>query len=512
MPRHLLSTLARLGRSEDGSVLIYTTVAAGVLIGIGTLAIDVGRLSTLHSQMQNAADAAALAGARELDLLPDSHARARAAVAQALNNVKDFSTDATTAITISTVTCATDAATNCIRFLDALPSNDADPVTAAFETTTPQETSFIEVRVAQTGFTALFAGVLGDNQDSAVGARAIAGNDSLICEVPPMFMCNPAELDPTLNLEGRQIQLFMQGASGSYGPGNFGLLCPSGTEGVSNCGAKDIAANLASNTGTCVRRRGMTTKTGVTLQMVRTGINARFDWWLPQAKDDNGNWRDQDFYQPAVNITQGRQPPNNPSGGGTKCDRNDVAANMGSALPRDACILAGTCTAGNGKVGDGNWDSNTYFRINHGTTGTPPADWPTGLPVTRYNVYRYEIEKNRIVTPGKAIQPSGTTQENGNPQCFRGTPPVNDYTYLDDLVRDLRLLNDRRILPIAMLNCVANGVSGKTTFIPDDFLFVFMTEPMGSPSESALYVEVLGSLDGESEQALLRDVVQIYRR
>ncbi len=500
--------LSRLRRDQKGSVLIYTTGALGLMIGIGALAVDAGRISTLHSQLQSAADAAALAGARELDMLPDSQARARAAVAQALNNVKDFSTDVSTAITIATGTCADATASNCIRFLSALPADDGDPVTATFETTDPEDTSFIEVRVAQTGFTAYFVGVFGGDTDSQVNARAIAGNDSLICEVPPMFMCNPAELDPGLNLEGRQIQLFMQGGTGSYGPGNFGLLCPSGTEGQTNCGAKDIAANLASTTGTCVRRRAMTTKTGVTLQMVRTGINARFDWWLAQAKDDNGDWRDQDFYQPAVNVTQGREPPNNPGGGGTKCDRDDLTPPDGQALPRDACIIDGTCTYGNGKVGDANWDSASYFTINHGTAGVPPADWPAGLPITRYNVYRYEVEKGRIVTPDLGFP----SQENGNPQCFQGTAPVNDYNYLDDLVRDLRLLNDRRIMPIAMVNCVANGMSGKTTFSPDDFLFVFMTEPMGSPSESALYVEVLGELDGESQQALLRDVVQIYRR
>lgn len=510
----LLDRFRRLGRDERGGVLIYSTLMAGTMIGIGVLAIDMGRLTTLHSQLQNAADAAALAGARELDMTPGSLARARAAITQALGNVRDFSDEASRTIATASRTCGSDTDVDCIRFLSGLPANDTDPVTAAFETASAEETSFVEVRLGRSGFTAFFAGIFSADTTSTLTARAIAGNDSLVCAVPPMFMCNPAENTPGLNLEGRQIELFMQ-ASGAWGPGNFGLLCPSGTEGQSNCGASSIAANLASTTGTCMRRRSMTTKTGVTLQMVRTGINARFDWWLPQAKDDSGAWRFQDAFKPAVNVTQGRKPQGNPMNSGTKCERDTLTAATAAALPRDACIKAGTCTAGGGRIGDGTWDYPTYFRINHGGDGSAgyrPPGWPAGAAVTRYNVYRYEIEKGHIVEPGQPINPSGTTTEDGSPQCFRGTPPVNDYTYLDDFARDLDLLRDRRILPIAMVNCQANGMSGKTTFSPDAFAFVFMTEPMGSPSSSALYVEYLGELDGEAQQALLREVVQIYRR
>lgn len=504
MPRSVRppALLQRLVREDSGAVMVYATLIASTMIGIGVLSIDVGRLTTLHSQLQSAADAAALAGARELDLTDDSQARARAAVAQALSNVKDFSSDDGRAVTISTRACSGAEDTDCIRFLSALPENDTDEVTAAYESTDPKDTSFIEVRVAQAGFTAMFAGILGGNTESQLTARAIAGNDSLMCAVPPMFMCNPTELNPTLDLEGRQIELFMQGGTGQYGPGNFGLLCPSGTEGQTNCGGSGVAGSLASTTGTCMRRRAMTTKTGVTLQMVRTGVNARFDWWLPQAKDDNGNWRDQDIYKPAVNVTQGRKPPNNTAGGSTKCERSENDPGEPVELPKDTCIENGTCTEANGRIGDGNWPYWDYFAANHGGDGTPsfrPIGWPAGAPVTRYNVYRYEIETGHI-------------PEYGDPDCFQGEPPVNDYTYLDDFERDLELLKDRRIMPIALANCVANGMSGKTTFSPDGFAFVFMTEPMGSPSSSALYVEYLGELDGEAQQALLRDVVQIYRR
>ncbi len=52
---------------ETGAVAIITAVVlVFVLLGIAALAIDIGRLNTTKNELQNAADAAALAGAREL--------------------------------------------------------------------------------------------------------------------------------------------------------------------------------------------------------------------------------------------------------------------------------------------------------------------------------------------------------------------------------------------------------------------------------------------------------------
>jgi len=54
-------------KDESGAVAIITAVVlAFVLIGIAALAIDIGRATTAKNELQNAADAAALAGAGEL--------------------------------------------------------------------------------------------------------------------------------------------------------------------------------------------------------------------------------------------------------------------------------------------------------------------------------------------------------------------------------------------------------------------------------------------------------------
>ncbi|MCH6578080.1 MAG: hypothetical protein IH807_09645, partial [Proteobacteria bacterium] len=90
------------------------------------------------------------------------------------------------------------------------------------------------------------------------------------------------------------------------------------------------------------------------------------------------------------------------------------------------------------------WDALTN------NTGTNPT-WPP----TRYETYRYEIERapENIVMPNQTIYndagvASNQTEENGHAQCFQGTPPViPGYNYFPAAVRDLSLLKDRRILP-----------------------------------------------------------------
>lgn len=50
-------------RSQSGSILILVALCFAVLAGFGVLTVDIGRLVVTRSQLQNSADAAALAGA-----------------------------------------------------------------------------------------------------------------------------------------------------------------------------------------------------------------------------------------------------------------------------------------------------------------------------------------------------------------------------------------------------------------------------------------------------------------
>ena len=53
-------------RSEEGTVVVLAAIMAVVVIGFAALVVDIGMLATAKSELQNAMDAAALAGAAKL--------------------------------------------------------------------------------------------------------------------------------------------------------------------------------------------------------------------------------------------------------------------------------------------------------------------------------------------------------------------------------------------------------------------------------------------------------------
>ena len=67
----------------DGIILPYVTVMLVVIIGVAVLALDGARYMYLQTELQNGADALALAAAAELDRTPT-------AIARALNAIDKF--------------------------------------------------------------------------------------------------------------------------------------------------------------------------------------------------------------------------------------------------------------------------------------------------------------------------------------------------------------------------------------------------------------------------------------
>src|SRR5204863_2005487 len=86
--RHGLANFAKnfattLWSDTQGLILPYVTMMLVVIIGVSVLALDGARYMSLQTQLQNGADALALAGAAELDRLPDAQTRA----IRAINNL-----------------------------------------------------------------------------------------------------------------------------------------------------------------------------------------------------------------------------------------------------------------------------------------------------------------------------------------------------------------------------------------------------------------------------------------
>ena len=79
--RTLSNLLLVWGRLRDGGVTV--AVMSAVLVGVLAIAIDFGRAYNLNTELDNAADAYALAGATQLDQTPGACVRAMAAAVNA---------------------------------------------------------------------------------------------------------------------------------------------------------------------------------------------------------------------------------------------------------------------------------------------------------------------------------------------------------------------------------------------------------------------------------------------
>src|SRR5215210_6368809 len=109
-----------LWRDEEGFILVYATLVLIALMGFAILAVDASRYKSHHTQLQKAADAAALAAAAELDRHADSLDRAKTAIATIVNdqlkNRSPFGTSGNAGIPI-------DVGTD-VRFFENLPPSD----------------------------------------------------------------------------------------------------------------------------------------------------------------------------------------------------------------------------------------------------------------------------------------------------------------------------------------------------------------------------------------------------
>src|SRR6202030_3559850 len=103
------------------------TMMLVIVVGVAVLALDGARFMSLQTQLQNGADALALAGAAELDRLPDAEVRAVSAINSLLANSTLFGAGADRTVRLSNV-----------QFYSRLPDSDAKPMsegTAATDAT-----------------------------------------------------------------------------------------------------------------------------------------------------------------------------------------------------------------------------------------------------------------------------------------------------------------------------------------------------------------------------------------
>ena len=506
---------ARFYRDARGAVLLYITATLPALVGFALLAIDAGRVTSLHSSLQKGTDALALAAGGELDRRPGAVNRANIAVATLLENTPVFG-NSKDIINISNIT---------LKFMESIPADDNTPITSYLSTATAADVAdtdvrarFVEVTVDDHTFNTVFpASFFGASNNAVANAVAVAGNDQVTCGLSPMFICNPWEgdndttnaFDPS-GLEDAQDNHIKRrrliaarlgpGKDSDWFAGNFGFLD------MGN-GAKDLAHALAEGQqDICFARQGVDTETGQMAGPVKAAMNTRFGLYNnPFFKNNGNNPADNPLWAPATNVRTGQtftdhdnDPATDPVASCQEFEPDTPANAQG--LPRTAACMTGnnnqsfTCRV-EPEMTDTKWDDDVldYWTANS-FTGSAPAV-ADGVR-TRWELFNFELDNAHVDDPA----PNGETGE-WRSACYStgggGAPNVN-----------------RRVIGIAVINCGAQGkLNGKEENIAvASFAEFFLTEAVSKDYDDDFFVELIQVVNqGTGIVIDNRDMVQLYR-
>jgi Flp pilus assembly protein TadG len=516
------------------------------LIAAGGIAFDYARMATMDTELQTAADQAALAAASQLDGQADACERAVAAAQNMVAHQSLMANDGlASGVTIPDPgVCDDDSgitfnANASIRFYkDAAKTQPADDDSNA---------KFVEVQVADRQANYALTPIVAAFNSGQMHAIAFAGLDSAICKVPPLMLCNPNEsADPDFtiaNYVGKGVRLVANDGGGIYGPGNFGFLAAGlVTNGGNGASVLRQILGKVALAADCVHGDGVTTDPG-NMVNVRDALNTRFDIYdngLNQACGKNAaengaqcppsiNTR-KDLVQKgngnnncglvANGNANGWTQPGNPYPGSTLPPEGALTDAQAKVLsptgyPHDICHAfseQGDCTpfvngAGN-RIGSGIWDRYAYFRSH-------PVDYPEVTSVatmntfltnnfgklnpSRYEVYQWEMQ-HAAARLHTNVNVNGL-KASSQPVCV---PAGSGITPSSTKV-------DRRVLTVAVVNCSAEGVRGRTPDVQvTKWIDIFLTEPslarsVGTPTENSdVYVEVIGQTQNATDEGAVQ--------
>lgn len=535
----MLSALKCLRVDESGAIAPTFALSLFALIAVGGIAFDYARLAAMDSELQNAADQAALAAASQLDGKSGACVRASNAAVSLVSNQTRFANDGNASganVTITGVSDCTFAAGEKVRFYQDIAKTPA---------TSDANAKFVEVTVdARTAVYALTP-VVGAFNSGAIAGTAMAGLGSAICKVPPVMICNPNEgADPDFtvaNYIGKGLKLVAVGNGNSaWAPGNFGYLDTGYPTSNPNIELRQ-ALGWINVPGDCSGLGGVRTRTGAGTPVTQA-INTRFDIYerannnALSGKGNNGNAGNPSCPSggtcpPSINSIKDvvmKGAPANASKCGLSNNEWELPANpylpssatadlttaqMPNSMghPRDKChaVAAGTSGECTGPVGNGNWDRNAYFFVNYGwnssqwqanlALGTNPVPAGSIPSVTRYRVYQWEIDNRGATIGGRVILPTGSRSVGGafdrfdRPVCG----PLQGYGAAGSGLVPGGSTVDRRRISAAVLNCTANSVNGggNTVYPVQKWVEFFLVEPSlnrDRTDANDVYVEVIG--------------------
>lgn len=521
-------SLVRLLLSSEGAVAPTVALSLFGLVAVGGVAFDYVHMAAMHTELQDAADQAALAAASQLDGSTGACTRAAAAASSLLANTTRFANDGLgQAITVADE--STCDATGSVRFYQSY-DEAADTYGAA--ATSDSNARVVAVTVG--GRTANFAltPIVGVFSSGTISASAVASLSSAVCNVPPLMLCTPSSGNfPSSSDIGKGLLLQPGPLNGAWAPGDYGYLdFGNGASGLKiNLGKNSDAAGCVNNSAGIPSEPG--NKASVT-----DALNSRFDLYPTSSKPCDTTTGDycpstntrKDLVmteQVAVKLKLTDPAPANPGCGaaGAKVisQSNSTDANgfiqstAGTGFPRDSCHISGTCTGGN--FGDGSWDRASYFAALHSGQLATAAAWAgkTTSTITRYDVYEWELadSANRM-----KAQPTDSTDYSTYKQ-IKGANAT--YTFTNQCayptpknappgVAASSTQKDRRVLTVAAVDCT--GFNGKSTANVKSWVDVFLVEP--SLDRTTPYAtqkaQIYGEIIGVAKQPNGQSAFQFY--
>jgi Flp pilus assembly protein TadG len=554
-------SLRAWGRAREGGVAVTVAVMIAVLVGVMALSFDLGRMYNLSTELANAADAAALAGATQLDQTPGSCVRAiKATVNATLKNQQILSSnDPDNIVHIDTAENLTNRHITFLRDIvkDADGNVTGDYITAADGLTVcDAEAEYIQVTLDSDAqgnpyrVDFAFAGIVGALTNAFPEGFAIAGLDTAYCGAVPIMMCEFRNIPgvPELTYDnlknspetyrGLGIYLKSGGNSVQWGSGNFGFLSSIDSLGNSVNGANVLrdAIGMVNPPFACLGKKGNTTEPGANTG-ARQGFNTRFDIYQGGSVD-----RSSEEWQPAANTIKGQVRSSN--GCGDSAWSNPAHPYTGPAMtsaqkalieampfPMDNCAYGGGACDGSSnsrRLGLSNsftppyWDIQTYMAVNHKSdfadTATAMAALHTDLGlvsgdmITRYDVYKWELGSASPGFLGSNSHLPDNINAGGSPQTVPVTasvPQTAEYggpqCYNGSMNGpSLVPAMDRRVIEVLMVNCDPDEggyqIRGKTSGVSGTgFMSVFLLTPWkDNGPDHEIYVEVIGPVTNKS--------------
>lgn len=422
--------LNRFRRDERGGMMVYGVFVTSLALGMGALAIDVGRVSLVKSQMQNRADAGALAGAVQLDGRDGAQARAIAVATNAMADTSRLTSDGEP-LSVQSVNFY-----ESISPTKTLATGDSD-------------SKFIEVVLNPKQVNNLFD--FSVIASESMHSQSTATPNPFICHAPPLMLCDPGETDAALDLNdpaniGRMIKLMPSPPDGAWAPGNYGLLSlPDGSS-----GAADIERALAEVKPEDCYTLDVTTATGVKTNKVQNGINARFG---------TTSWP-----YPAPNVI------NYPQDGDIASDSSTVMGNgtwdiTAYWLAKHASVVPAALVGASRYQAYLYEQGLTYAQDGKQTIYPITGSLPDGFTTVTPAAASIPVNVSYATDPNYDGVPSGAVASNGQA---------------------------RRLVQVAILSCQADGVRGKHTYPTyGRYVEMFITQSVPDAPAGAIYGEVV---------------------